>query len=76
MNPQTPTSFDRVLAEICLNCMVCRHARKKQNGAAYWLVRKMESNVCPFCRAYERVYGRKPHDPLIKTTTASSRADQ
>lgn len=61
MNSQTPTRLDRALAGVCLNCIVCRHARKKQKGAAFWFVRKVESGVCPFCRAYERVYGRKSH---------------
>ncbi len=23
-----------------------------------------ETRVCPFCRAYERVYGRKAHEPI------------
>jgi hypothetical protein len=25
-------------------------------------VKKIESKICPFCRAYERVYGRKAHE--------------
>jgi hypothetical protein len=26
-------------------------------------VKKIEARLCPFCRAYERVYGRKAHEP-------------
>ena len=59
------SSMDRSLAKVCMNCPVCRHARKKQQGAAYWFVRKIEGNLCPFCKAYERVYGRKAHKPVI-----------
>jgi hypothetical protein len=29
---------------------------------AFWLVKKIESNLCPFCRAYERVHGCKAHE--------------
>jgi hypothetical protein len=25
-------------------------------------VKQIESSLCPFCRAYERVYGRKAHE--------------
>jgi uncharacterized protein CbrC (UPF0167 family) len=62
MNSQ-PTPLDRVLAQVCVHCPGCRRARKKQTGAAFWLVSKVEGGVCPFCRAYERVYGRKAHEP-------------
>jgi hypothetical protein len=54
---------DVALAKVCLNCPVCRHARKHQKGPAYWLTRHVENRLCPFCRAYERVYGRKSHQP-------------
>ena len=58
------TDADRRLANFCISCPVCKHARKKQQGAAFWFVKKIEGNLCPFCRAYERVYGRKAHQPL------------
>lgn len=63
MATQTITDFDRKMAQLCVTCPVCRHARDRQAGAAYWLVKKIESGVCPFCRAYEKVYGRKAHEP-------------
>jgi hypothetical protein len=28
------------------------------------LVQKVESRVCPFCRGFERVYGRKAHERI------------
>ncbi len=58
-------------AQRCLSCPVCRRARKKQKGLAYWLVRSVEGSICPYCRAYERVTGRKAHEPL--TPEAASR---
>jgi hypothetical protein len=57
---------DRKLAKFCVSCPVCRHARKKQEGAAFWFVKKIEGDLCPFCKAYERVHGRKAHQPLLK----------
>ena len=58
------TGRDRNLAKFCVQCPVCSHARKKQQGAAFWFVQKIEGDLCPFCKAYERVYGRKAHQPL------------
>jgi len=59
------TDTDRKKAKFCVSCPVCRHARKKQEGAAFWFVKKIEGDLCPFCKAYERVYGRKAHQPII-----------
>ena len=59
------TDTDRKLSKFCISCPVCRHARKKQQGAAFWFVKKIEGDLCPFCKAYERVYGRKAHQPII-----------
>ena len=56
------TPLDRSLARLCELCPVCRHARKSQAGFAYTVVRKVETAICPFCRAYERVHGRKAHE--------------
>jgi hypothetical protein len=61
MNPATDS--DRRLAKFSVNCLVCRFARRRQKGLLFWLVKKVESRLCPFCRAYERVYGRKSHEP-------------
>ncbi|MGA2179868.1 MAG: hypothetical protein ABSH15_09845 [Verrucomicrobiota bacterium] len=53
-----------MLARVCANCIVCKQARRRQRGAAFWFVTKIERGVCPFCRAYERVHGRKAHEPV------------
>jgi len=55
---------DREMAQFCVKCPVCRSARKNQQGMANWFVRKIEGDLCPFCKAYERVYGRKAHKPV------------
>jgi hypothetical protein len=56
------TSLDRALASVCRSCPICRHGRKRQSGVTFWLVKRVEERMCPFCRAYERVYGRKAHE--------------
>jgi len=61
---QEISSRDRKMARFCLNCTVCSRARQKQQGMAYWFVRQIEGDLCPFCKAYERVYGRKAHEPV------------
>lgn len=58
------TEKDRKLAEQCNNCPVCGRAREKQKGFAFWFVKTIEGGVCPACKAYEKVYGRKAHEPL------------
>ena len=62
MSDQKPSPLDKTLAGFCMTCLVCRRARKRQRGTAFWLVKQIESSLCPFCRAYERVYGRKAHE--------------
>ena len=62
MRPERPSRSDKALAEFCLNCPVCRRARRRQRGLAFWLVKHVEARLCPFCRAYERVYGRPAHE--------------
>jgi hypothetical protein len=62
MPPTTITATDRTLAKISEHCLVCRRARQTQRGLAFWIVKTFE-NACPFCRAYERVQGRKSHEP-------------
>ncbi len=55
----------QLLAQRSENCPVCRAARANQAGLAFWLVKTFEK-MCPFCRAYEKVHGRKSHEPLPK----------
>ena len=61
MSARKTSSFDKALARVCVRCPVCRRARRRQSGVACWLVKHVEAKLCPFCRAYERVYGRKSH---------------
>ena len=43
---------------------VCRAARERQKGLAYWFVRHPEGGICPSCKAYERVYGQEAREPI------------
>jgi hypothetical protein len=70
MKARQPTSLDQILAKVCMNCPVCRHARLRQSGPAFQLVKQVETKVCPFCRAYERVYGRKAHAEMPQQAAA------
>lgn len=53
---------DRRMAQRCVECPVCRRARKQQHGIAYWFVSTIEDGICPYCAAYERIYGKKAHE--------------
>jgi hypothetical protein len=58
------TDKDRENAQKCVECDLCVRARKNQKGIAYWFVRLLEGGLCPACKAYEKVYGRKAHEPM------------
>ncbi len=62
MNSADVSEKDKQMAERCVECPVCTHARRKQRGFAYWFVKTIEGGICPYCAAYERVYGRKAHE--------------
>ena len=64
MSERPITDRDRTRAQKCLECPICRRARRKQRGLAFWFVKKIEGSLCPYGRAYERVYGRKAHEAL------------
>jgi hypothetical protein len=46
-------------AEFCMNkCTACKVGRDKGKGFFNWVVRlESKLKVCPWCRAYEKVYG-------------------
>ena len=45
-------------AKFCKDkCPVCTRAREKGKGLLYQLV-KFERKFCPYCRAYEEVFGK------------------
>jgi len=58
----TVSEKDKKMAQRCVECPVCTRARKKQSGIVYWFVKHIEDGICPFCAAYERVYGKKAHE--------------
>ncbi len=48
----------RTMADFCkTKCPVCTKARARGKGFLFWMV-KLERRVCPYCRAYEQVYGK------------------
>lgn len=67
MQNEEITEKDRIKAKQCLKCPLCKRARDKQKGLIFWFVRKLESGLCPACKAYEKVYQRKAHEPIPKT---------
>lgn len=58
------TEKDRRMARKCIECPVCKRARVKQRGLAYWFVKHIEDGMCPNCKAYEKVYGKKAHESV------------
>jgi len=64
VNDSPITEKDREKALGCTKCPVCQRARRKQKGLAFWFVKTVESGICPNCKAYEKVYGRKAHEPV------------
>lgn len=62
MSQQDISTTLRLMARMCELCPVCRHARRKQQGMAFAFVKNVETDICPFCKAYERVHGRKAHE--------------
>jgi hypothetical protein len=64
VNADNITEKDRALAQKCVTCPVCARARDKQKGFAFWFVKTIEGGICPACKAYEKVYGKKAHEPM------------
>ena len=57
-----PAPMDKALAKVCELCPVCLHARYHQKGMVFDFVKNIEQDICPFCKAYERVHGQKAHE--------------
>ncbi len=55
---------DRQMAALCIACPMCKNARIDQGGFMNACVKNFTESICPFCQAYERVYGRKAHEPV------------
>ncbi len=62
MSGSAVTDKEKKMAEVCLECVVCKRAREKQRGLAFLFVKWVERGLCPWCKAYEKVYGRKAHE--------------
>lgn len=62
----TITERDRKMAQKCVECYVCKKARVKQKGFFFWFVKEIDERICPFCKAYEKVYGRKASAAIPK----------
>ena len=58
------TEKTRAMAQRCVECPVCTRARVRQKGLAFFFVKRIEGGICPYCKAYETVYGRKAHEPV------------
>ena len=74
MSVETVNKLQDKMAQKCLDCKLCSCARRKQKGIAFWLVKNLEVHICPFCKAYEKVYGRKAHEPIPETDQSPSSA--
>jgi hypothetical protein len=72
MQTEGITDDDRRKAKQCLECPLCKRARRKQKGLVFWFVKKVEPGFCPACKAYEKVYGRKAHEPIPENDNTSS----
>jgi hypothetical protein len=64
MTAKNITEKDISMSQVCQRCPVCNHARKNQGGMAYMFVKAVESSLCPYCQAYERVHGRKAYEQI------------
>jgi hypothetical protein len=61
MKPPSASRLDRALANVFAQCPTCRTARRRQQGVVFELVKRVETEVCLFCRAYARVHRHPAH---------------
>jgi ubiquitin len=64
MENSSVSDKDREMAQVCMSCPMCENARKDQKGFFYSCVKNFAEAMCPYCQAYERVYGCKAHEPV------------
>jgi hypothetical protein len=57
------TEEEREMARMCLQCPCCKTARLEQKGLVYTCIKNFAEGLCPFCQAYEKVFGLKGHEP-------------
>jgi len=53
-------------AKGCLECPICRRARKNQRGLAYLFVKLIDRKVCSNCKAFEQVTGKRAFEPITQ----------
>jgi hypothetical protein len=68
MNRKSASPTDKILAKASDYCVVCKYVRKNPETIAAQLARPIEAH-CPFCNAFERVHGHRPHAPQGKRPT-------
>ncbi|MCX6345778.1 MAG: hypothetical protein NT018_12020 [Armatimonadetes bacterium] len=73
MNTQSDSVSKK--AKFCLDCPICRAARKKQRGIAYAFVKLVDRKVCPACKAYEKATGQRAYEPVNEEITEKLTAD-
>lgn len=57
-------------ARMCLDCPICRRARRKQKGLAYLFVKLVDRKICPSCKALEQITGKRAYEPLTEEDIA------
>jgi len=65
MAVETISKLQHKMAQKCLDCKLCCYARRKQTGMAFWLVKKIEVHICPFCKAYVFFYCFSAHVDIL-----------
>lgn len=58
----------------CVDCGICKRARVKQKGIAYFFVKYIDRKVCPDCKAFEKVFNRPAFDRVSEEEIAEMRA--
>ena len=64
MPDENVSNLQKKMAQRCVDCKLCSHARNKQKGMIFWAVKNIDVHLCPCCKAYEKVYGRKAYEPI------------
>ena len=69
MNSDNITEKDKEMAQKCVECSLCRRARKKQKGIAFWFVKAIEDSDMTVGErtAEDMVTVRKPGKWILST---------
>ena len=58
------TEKDRAMAQRCIECGLCQKMRVNPKGFVFRLINKIKGSLCPYCKAYEKVYGHKVRESV------------